>query len=314
MRFLEDLPDGVCLRDAPLAPLTWFNLGGRADFLVEPRNEDQLATVIRRCRDSGTPIRVLGLGANVLVSDDGVRGVVVRLTGPVFTRILFDDDDAFPSADSLDSTPEGGEAVRHVTAGGGADLAKLTRACLRRGLGGLEQIAGIPGTVGGGIAMNCGGRFGDISTSVVHVRLIDPKGELRTAARDELDFGYRRSSLGDDWVSEAVFQLRETDRGELERRSRVIWLFKQQSQPAMAAHSAGCIFKNPAGQSAGRLIDCAGLKGFRIGSAFVSDRHANFVLADAGGRAADVLSVIKAVKHRVQQDSGISLEPEVKIW
>lgn len=302
MHFLDDLPDGVCLRDAPLAPLTWFNLGGRADYLVEPQTEDQLATLIHRCRDADMPIRILGLGANVLVPDDGVRGVVVRLTAPVFTRIRFDDHD----------TTEG--ASRQVVAGGGADLAKLVRACVRRGLGGLEQIAGIPGTVGGGIAMNCGGRFGDIATSVVNVRLIDTQGKMRTAARDALDFGYRRSGLGSDWVIEARFQVRRTDPGPLERRFREIWQFKQQSQPAMADHSAGCIFKNPDGQSAGRLIDSAGLKGFRIGSAFVSDRHANFVLADAGGRAADVVSVINAVKDRVQQDSGIRLEPEVKIW
>ncbi len=304
MRFLDDLPDGVCLRDTPLAPLTWFNLGGRAEFLVEPTTEGQLASIIRQCRDTNTPTRILGFGANVLVPDEGVRGVVVRLTAPAFTHIEFEA--------AIASAPDSGS--HRVTAGGGADLAKLTQACVRRGLGGLEQIAGIPGTVGGGIVMNCGGRFGDISTAVAKVRLINDEGEVRAVARDALAFGYRRSGLGDDWVLDAVFQLQETDRDELERRFREIWQFKQQSQPAMADHSAGCIFKNPDGESAGRLIDSAGLKGFRIGSAFVSDRHANFVLADAGGRTADVVSVINAVQDRVQQDSGISLEPEVRIW
>ncbi len=236
MHFLDDLPDGVCLRDAPLGPLTWFNLGGRVDYLVEPRDEDQLATVIRRCHETGTPIRMLGFGANVLVSDDGVRGVVVRLTAPAFTRIEFEEDDG-STGEVNDGAADANDASRQVAAGAGADLARLARACVRRGLAGLEQTAGIPGTVGGGIAMNCGGKFGDISTAVVHVRLMDARGETRTAARDELDFGYRHSGLGDDWVVEAVFQLRPTERGDLARRFREIWQFKQQSQPAMRSAS-----------------------------------------------------------------------------
>lgn len=293
MSLFDDLPD-ICRRNVPLAPLTWFGLGGPAEYLVEPQSEEQLALVVRRCREANTPLRVLGFGANVLVNDDGVPGVVVRLAAEAFTKIDYED--------------------RLVTAGAGADLAKLVRNTVRRGLAGLETLAGIPGTVGGGIRMNCGGRYGEISRAVESVRVISSDGTAYQREHDDLDFGYRRCDLGRDLITIAQFRLRQRDPQELVRRFREIWMYKQNTQPPLGAHSAGCIFRNPNGRPAGMLIEQAGLKGARVGSAYVSQRHANFILADRGGKAADVVKLMQLVADRVEQCSGVRLEPEVEVW
>jgi UDP-N-acetylmuramate dehydrogenase len=294
MNLFDDLPADVCRRDVPLGPLTWFGLGGPAEYLIEPRNEEELAAVVRRCRENSVALRVLGFGANVLVRDEGVSGVVVRLTAEAFTNTVYD-------------------GVQ-ITVGGGVDLAKLVRNTVRRGLAGLETLAGIPGTVGGGIRMNCGGRYGEIARAVHSVRVVSADGELYQREHDDLAFEYRRCNLGGDWVTSAEFRLRQRDSQELVRRFREIWIFKQNTQPPIGARSAGCIFRNPNGRPAGMLIDQAGLKGTRMGGAYVSERHANFILAEKGSKAADVVSLIKLVADRVETQFGIRLEPEVEIW
>lgn len=294
MNLFNDLPENICRRNVPLAPLTWFQLGGPADYLIEPESESQLATIVNRCRESNTLLRILGFGANLLVADEGVRGVVVRLTVGSFVDLRFDGDLAL--------------------VGGGFDMTRLVKTCVKRGLAGVEQLAGIPGTLGGGITMNCGGRYGDLSTAVDSVRLLDPDGITREKTRADLNFAYRRADVGNDIVLGAKLKLTETDPEALNTRFREIWDYKHATQPALGAPSAGCIFRNPTGHSAGQLIDRAGLKGFRVGSAFVSDRHANFAMADRGGRASDVRALIDTIIARVADHSGIRLEPEVKIW
>jgi UDP-N-acetylmuramate dehydrogenase len=293
MSLFDDFPD-ICRRDAPLAPLTWFGLGGPAEYLLTPQSEEQLTAVMRWCHKSGTPVRVLGFGANVLVKDEGVAGAVIRLTAEAFTGIDYHRG--------------------RVTAGAGVDLARLVRNTVRRGLAGLETLAGIPGTVGGGIRMNCGGRYGEIGTSVQSVRVVSPDGEIYQRDHDDLAFAYRRCNLGGDSIISAEFRLVERDPQEVLRRFREIWMYKQNTQPPLGAHSAGCIFRNPDGRFAGAIIEQAGLKGVRVGSAYVSDRHANFILADRGGKAADVIALIRLVADRVEAHSGIRLEPEVETW
>ncbi len=294
MNLFDDLDNGVCRRNVPLAPLTWFRLGGPAEYLLAPQSEEQLATMIRRCRESGVPVRFLGLGANVIVPDEGVSGAVIRLDAEAFNT----------------TTVEG----TRVTAGAGVDLTRLVRKVVREGLAGLENIAGIPGTVGGGISMNCGGRYGEIGTAVKKIRVIGGDGRAYERDHDDLEFGYRHCSLGSDCIVSAEFELKPMNRDELETRFREIYLYKQNTQPPLGAQSVGCIFRNPAGRSAGEIIDRAGLKGLRLGSAYVSERHANFVLADPGGRAKDVIELIRLVGQRVEDHCGIRLEPEVKIW
>jgi UDP-N-acetylmuramate dehydrogenase len=293
MSLFDDLGD-ICRRDVPLGPLTWFGLGGNAEYMVEPRTEEELATVVRRCRGEGIPLRVLGFGANVLVKDEGIAGVVARLTAEPFTQAEYD-----------------GERVR---AGAGMDLARLVRNTVRRGLAGLEVLAGIPGTVGGGIRMNCGGRYGEIGRVVRRIRVVSRDGAIHEREHDDLEFGYRRCNLGDDVVTRAEFLLRQINPQDLVRRFREIWMYKQNTQPPLGANSAGCIFRNPEGKPAGMLIEQTGLKGARVGSASVSERHANFILADRGGKAADVVQLIKMVADRVEQQFGVRLEPEVEIW
>ncbi len=293
MNLFDDLAD-ICRRDVPLAPLTWFRLGGPADYLIEPRNEAELSTVIRRCREANMPLRVLGFGANVLIPDAGFRGVVVRLTADAFTSAEYDGE--------------------RVIAGAGLDMTRLVRNTVRRGLAGLENLAGIPGTVGGGIRMNCGGRYGEIGTAVKSARVIGSDGEILTREHDDLGFSYRHSELGRDWVVQVEFELQPTAPQELVQRFREIWMYKQNTQPPLGANSAGCIFRNPPGQSAGLLIDRAGLKGLRVGTAHVSERHANFVLADKNGKASDVARLLQLVTDRVEEHSGVRLRPEIEIW
>jgi len=292
MTCFTDLPPEVVARDVPLAPLTWFKLGGPAEYLIRPRNVDELRAVIRAAHAADMPLRIFGLGANLLVPDEGVRGVVLRLDQGDFAN--YDLDAGY--------------------AGGGVNMTELTRAAVRAGLAGLEQLAGIPGTVGGGIAMNCGGKYGDIAMAVRSVELMNIDGNIETIERDQMGFAYRQSDIGARFVVRVHFELVPTDKASLKQRYREIWDYKQQTQPAMSGHSAGCIFRNPEGDSAGRIIDRAGLKGFRIGSAFVSEQHANFAMADRGGSASDVRELIQTIRTRVFESSGVKLEPEVKIW
>lgn len=293
MNFFDDWPE-ICRREAPLAPLTWFGLGGPAEVLIEPRTEEQLAAVVRRGHDSGTELRILGFGANVLVPDEGVRGAVLRLSAEAFCAVDYQRG--------------------RVDAGAGLDLTRLVRHTVRRGLAGFENLAGIPGTVGGGICMNCGGRYGEISTLVRAVRVVDRDGQIHERHRDDLGFGYRRCELGGEIVTHATFEVSESDPAELVKRFRQIWMFKQNTQPPVGVRSAGCIFRNPDGRSAGALIDQAGLKGLRCGGAYVSERHANFILAERGASSGDVRRLMEQVRERVEQHSGIRLEPEVKVW
>jgi UDP-N-acetylmuramate dehydrogenase len=293
MNSFDDLGE-ACRRGVSLGPLTWFKLGGPAEYLIDPASEAQLAAIVRHCRQHNIPMRVLGLGANLLVNDDGVSGVVLRFESAAFTQTVF--------------------SGATVTAGAGVSLAKLVLATVKRGLAGIEHLAGIPASIGGAIRMNCGGKYGDISTAVRSVRVVSPAGEIYDRDRDELEFGYRHCRLGGDFVVAATFALCPTDPEELHTRFREIWMYKQNTQPTLSEQSAGCIFRNPDGHSAGRLIDQAGLKGCRVGGAFVSDRHANFIIADPGTTAADIRELISVIQRRVEAAHGISLQPEVQIW
>jgi len=285
--------DGRLDSNVSLSDLTWFRLGGPAACVLSPRDEDQLADLVRRAQTQGVPWRVLGHGANVLVSDAGVDGIVIRLDEPAFTRIHLE-----------------GEVV---TAGGGADLMKLGNACADGGLAGLECMAGIPGTVGGAVRMNAGGRFGAVSDCLESIRVMRPAGVVETLPRARVGFGYRHSDLDRGIVLSARFRLHGEPAVQVKARIKEYWRLKKESQP-IAAHSAGCIFKNPPGDSAGRLIDRAGLKGRTRGHARVSERHANFIVADEGATATDVLGLVDEIRGTVQEKFGVRLELEIDVW
>lgn len=289
---------GLPLRvDVPLGERTWYGVGGAAAVLGEPESLEQLAALVRWARGMGLMVRVLGKGANLLVPEGTVGGVVVALDRPAFRTIQF----------------EGNTAI----AGGGADFEKLITGSVRQGLAGLEGLAGVPATVGGAVRMNAGGAYGQTSETLASVTVVESDGEVRTLGRDELEFGYRYSNLGERIVVEARFELTPAaDAEALRRRLVEVMGIKKRSQP-MAARSAGCAFKNPKDQSdkgAGWLIERAGLKGYRVGGAEVSAVHANFIVLHPGGTAADVLAVMRHVAAEVERKLNIHLEREVVVW
>ncbi|MFH1749044.1 MAG: UDP-N-acetylmuramate dehydrogenase [Planctomycetota bacterium] len=284
----------ICQPDAELAPLTTFKLGGPARWLLTPRDEAELAAVLNHCYTQKTPWRLLGQGANVLVRDAGVDSAVIKLTGPVWEMVRWEDP------------------LVHVAAG--ADFTKLVKQSFEHNLAGLENLAGIPGSVGGIIRMNAGGKHGYIADWTHSIRLMDPIGAIITRQRHEIPFAYRHTDLAGGIVLSATFQLQPGQRSELNQRYQAIWGEKKATQPSLGMRTAGCIFKNPPGDSAGRLLDELGLKGTRIGGAEISRHHANFIVADEGATAQNVLDLITRAKEQVRESAGIELELEVEIW
>ncbi len=291
---------------------TWFGVGGAADLYAEPRSADELAALLAWARAQNIrPIRVLGDGANLLVADEGVDGLVISLSG-------------MASVDWPDTAAASPRQAFTVHAQGGARLMEMVTESVRRGLTGLESLAGIPATIGGAVAMNAGGAFGQIADSVRTVHAIKPDGARVTLTRDEIGFEYRKGFRG-AVVTDVELELHMApDQFSLRERLKEIMAYKKGSQP-MAEHSAGCAFKNPVMRdpntgemervSAGRLIDKAGLKTFSVGGASVSQVHANFLVVDkAKATAADVLNLIGAIQQRVAEKHEVSLEPEIVVW
>ena len=292
MSSIDDFSD-ILEYNKPLAPLTWLKVGGPAQYFLEPTSVNQLVAVIRCCHENKIPVRMLGGGSNLLIRDDGVSGAVLHLTHEAFSEI----------------TVEGCE----VKAGAGALLSNVISQSVKAGLAGLEHLAGIPGTIGGALRGNAGGRSGDIGQFVKSVRVVTLSGEIFTRTDDELSFGYRASSINELAIIDAVFGLAEDDPDEITRRMRTLWIMKKATQP-LGFQSAGCIFKNPRGLSAGALIEQAGLKGTKIGHASISDRHANFIITEEAAAFEDVHRLINLAKSRVTEQFGVELELELQIW
>jgi UDP-N-acetylmuramate dehydrogenase len=279
--------------NVPLARFTWYKIGGPARWFIRPRSLEELQEAAGRCVENGIPIYVLGLGANLLVNDEGVDGAVFRLDDEHWRRVKY--------------------TGNKLEVGAGADMQKLLLRTVRQGLAGIECLAGIPGTVGGGIRMNAGGKYGDIGAFVQKVSVMDQEGTVFDRLKDDLVFDYRSTNIAAKFILGAEFELEEEDPEKIMRRTKEIWMYKRNSQP-LNTKNAGCIFKNPRGLSAGALIDQAGLKGMRVGGAEVSDKHANFIIAHPGCKAEDVHKLIKIIKEKVFEKNEIHLESEVKLW
>ncbi len=280
--------------DEPLAPLTWFRLGGPAAFLARPRDLSEVAALLRRARDLDVPVRLLGGGSNILVGDDGFNGLVIHLESPAFS----------------DVTIEGGR----VTAGAAVPLTALISQTARAGLAGLEVLTGIPGTVGGALRGNSGGRQGAIGSFVQKVTVVGETGEILVRDREDLRFDYRSTDLDDPLIASAEFALEPEEPESVVRRMRRIWIIKKENQP-YGHQSSGCIFKNPTPEvSAGALIERAGLKGSRVGAVEVSERHANFIVADPGAKSKEVLELIDLIRAKVRQQFGYDLELQIQVW
>lgn len=286
-------PGRLLRADAPIE--TWFGVGGRADVLAAPTTMDELCELLDACADMG-PIRVHGDGANLLVEDAGVDGLVLSLAH--FNRVSRVD-------------------LATLRVGAGANLPRLIVESVRDGLGGLETLGGIPATLGGAVRMNAGGAFGEIASVVRAVRGVAETGEPFDLPREAIPFGYRSSGLEGRIITEVDLELTPADAGALRERLKKVMAHKKRTQP-MRERSAGCVFKNPIvngeRQSAGKLIDEAGGKGERVGGVQVSEVHANFFVTSPGASARDVCELMDLVGRRVFNHAGVKLEPELVIW
>ncbi|MFN0090652.1 MAG: UDP-N-acetylmuramate dehydrogenase [Acidimicrobiales bacterium] len=280
--------------DAPLGARTTYRVGGPAALLLTPEAPAELtaAAAALAALAELPPLRVLGAGSNLLVADEGFAGLVVRL-GDGFAGVEID-------------------GVR-VRAGGGAYLPVLARRSAAAGLTGFEWAVGVPGSLGGAVRMNAGGHGADLAASLVAVRALDLRsGEDERVAAADLGLGYRRCALRDEQVVvEAELALRPGERAAAEALVREIVAWRRAHQPG--GQNAGSVFTNPPGDAAGRLRDAAGAKGVRVGSARVSEKHANFIIADEGGRAADVVALMRTVQALVRERLGVALTPETHL-
>lgn len=300
-----------------------MRVGGRVEWLLEPATPTELAAAYDACRERGIVPRILGGGANLLIDDGELEGAVIttsRLNRLFRAPVASSASDAL-TADESDYrrvAPPSREENPRFVAWAGATLPAIVRAASDLGWSGLEGLAGVPGNLGGGVAMNAGGRWGDMWDVVELVRVLDPDGGVRDLPRAECRPSYRDGGLGRSVVLGAVLGFRVDEPVHVKDRVREYLLEKRRIQP-VTEWSAGCIFRNPPkerseGRSAGKLIQDAGCKGLARGDAVVSELHANFIVNRGAASAADVLTLIEDVRDRVAQRFGIALETEVKVW
>lgn len=290
---------GEVLWDCPMKRFSTLRVGGPATAVVLPTSAAEVSRLVKGLQRYAIPWRVIGRGSNILVPDAGFSGVVIVL-GPQFSKI--------------GKTQELGERTK-VPVESGCGLAKLCNWCIDRRLTGLEFATGIPGSVGGAVSMNAGAWGEEISEVVAAITFIDSHGEVFTRSRQTLRFSYRHLAREEGTIIlSAVFELRKGSREEIASTCRKYMKQRKENQPHGAA-SAGSFFKNPAGyEAAGFLIEQAGLKGFRVGGAMVSDVHANFIVNTGEATARNFLELMRVVQEKVLDNSGICLEPEVDIW
>ncbi|MFP5352348.1 MAG: UDP-N-acetylmuramate dehydrogenase [Actinomycetota bacterium] len=295
---LRSMAEGRVAFDQALGVLTTYRVGGPASVLFEPASPEDLTLLTTASREAGVDpatldVVVIGRGSNVVISDQGFDGVVIRMTQPM-SWIRSDD-------------PE------RVAAGAATSLPLLANWAARRSLAGLEFTVGIPGSVGGGVRMNAGAHEGSISDTLVEVQIFDlHAGVLEQRPAEALGLSYRHSDLGpSEVVVAATFGLRPDDQEAIKERMDRYRKHRADTQPG-ALQNAGSTFKNPPGDSAGRLVEAAGLKGHRVGGAAVSELHANFFLASDSASAQDVFDLVHDVRARVMERFGIALEPEVR--
>ncbi|MDI9590862.1 MAG: UDP-N-acetylmuramate dehydrogenase [Acidobacteriota bacterium] len=291
-RMRQIVGEGNVLVDEPMSRHTSFEIGGPADLLVIPDSADEVRDVIAACREAEVPYFVVGNGSDLLVSDEGYRGVIVALADG-FTNV---------SIDGVEMTCQAGVSLREAS----------EMAC-DLGLTGLEFACGIPGTIGGACFMNAGAYDGCIADVLKSVRVIMPDGTQETIDVDDLALGYRASRIRSDGliVLTATFRLREGDPDVIRARIDDLTRRRESKQP-LDRPSAGSTFKRPEGYFAGKLIMDAGLQGYQVGGAAVSKKHAGFVVNLGGATAADVRAVIEHVQDEVERQFGVRLEPEVR--
>lgn len=283
---------------------TTWRVGGNVDALVEPCDIEDLIRVIKLSRANKIPLNIIGMGSNLLVSDKGIRGIVIKLSQPYFKDIEFEDN--------------------FVSAGAGVNLSRLVNLTKNEGFSGCEFLAGIPGTLGGALAMNAGVKdvssvkpcYLSISDLIKEVRVLDLSGKQRTLKEKEIKFSYRSSGLSKFIVVSAKLKLKLNSKREISARIKKFFFYKKSVQD-LKSGSAGCVFKNPDSKNgnftAGKLIDACGMKGIRLGNAEVSAIHANFIVNRGSAQTSEIFKLMRLMQKRVKQRFKISLKPEVRL-
>lgn len=288
--------------DEPMKKYTTFRVGGPAKYLVSPKSEDCLRELILLCVQEEMSYYILGNGSNLLVSDEGYDGVMILL------------GEGFSYVENKAEQIEAAQAETVLTAGAGTLLSRIAREALSLSLTGFEFAAGIPGTLGGAAVMNAGAYGGEMKDVLHSVRVLTKEGEIRELPAGELDLGYRTSRvLRENWiVLSACIRLAQGDPAAIRRQMDDLAGRRREKQP-LEYPSAGSTFKRPAGYFAGKLIEDAGLRGFRVGDAQVSEKHCGFVINRGQATAAEIRELIRQVQSRVKAESGVDLETEVKL-
>jgi len=293
MSWWKSLKGKVRLNE-PLKDKTTFRIGGPAKFFIEPKDIADLRSLVNASARFRFSIFVIGAGSNILVDDAGINGSVVRLSSPYFKKIHIEGN--------------------HIQAGSGVTISRLISQALAHGLSGLEFLAGIPGTLGGALMMNAGAWGKRIADFVQEISVMDYSGKVMSLKRSDLVFGYRSSNLKKHIILSADLKLcrksRERIKGNIEQYLTDRFDTQDNSRP-----NAGCIFKNPSPREpAGRIIDLCGLKGSKVGDAFISFKHANFILNYGHASSSEVIKLMNLIKRSVKKKFSINLELEIKIW
>ncbi len=284
--------NGRAKYNEPLSRHTTFGVGGPAFVWLEPKDIHDLKKIVVSARKAGINVLVIGAGSNLVPSDEGYHGIVVKLCSQAFTNIS--------------------RKGNRVICGAGVPVGRLVNFCCAERLSGLEGLVGIPGTVGGAVWMNAGYKQ-NIGDRISQIKVMGKDGKIRTILKKDLRFRYRASNIGPNIVLSAEFVLEQKKSADIRKEAMELLAYKKMSQP-LNAKSAGCIFKNPRkGISAGKLIDSCGLKGYRIGGAEVSAKHANFIINSDKACASDVIGLIRHVRSAVKTRTGVDLKLEVKL-
>ena len=292
MRFANHLLH-VIREDEPLAPYCWLRIGGLARFFAEPNSIDEFQELVQEASRLTLPVRLLGDGSNVLVREAGADGLVIRLATAELSSIHIE-----------------GNRLR---AGAGAKLGHVISAAVAAGLGGIEHLAGIPGTIGAAVVTNAGGTNDDIGCRVTKVELVDRQGQQSTRCRDKMQFGFRRSNLQDVFLTEIELTLEESDAAELTRRMQSSWIIRRAAQPPTGTRTAQAFIESD-GTDLSHLFSTAGLKGAIEGHATLSDRYPGFIVVSGDATSADVLALLTRVTRSVEAQTGIALQSQLRIW
>jgi UDP-N-acetylmuramate dehydrogenase len=292
MNEINNRTASLCFMNESLKKHTTYGIGGPADLMIFPKSKQDLIKVIEIINENKIQLTILGSGSNVLVSDNGIRGAVISLKNSL-KQIEVDDNILYAECGTM--------------------LGKIVKHAVKNNLIGLENLNGVPGTLGGALIMNAGAWGGEISENLIHVEVINSKSEIQKIQKKDLNFSYRQSSFNkDDILLSAKFNLKKADKNIIKENFIEAQSGRKKSQP-LNKRSAGSLFKNPKNNSAGKLLDEAGLKGFSIGDAKISEKHANFFINDGDATSKDMLMLIKKAHKEVKDKFNVNLSLEVKL-